>query len=82
MTTGKCRDCRHWATADNKVGDCTLAELTPAESLHVAIVYRREQVSKHLHASRRYIGDDYKGGLLTDAEFGCISFDHGPDAAG
>jgi hypothetical protein len=74
---GRCKKCRYWATMDGKVGDCTAAEDGPAESLHVAVVWRREPGSGCLFG--RYSGDEYKGGLQTDGEFGCTSFDQATD---
>ena len=68
---GNCRDCARWASVDEKLGECTLSELTKAESLHVAVVYIR--VTEF--GLRRTDDHKYKAVLETDASFGCISFE-------
>ena len=59
---------------DGTRGECTLSELTQAESLHVAVVY----ASKDGTMYNRNEDHNYKAVLETDAAFGCISFDPAP----
>jgi hypothetical protein len=68
---GNCRDCARWAFMDKTLGECTLSELTRAESLHVAVVYSR--TGEFVYS--RTADQNYKAVLETDAAFGCVSFE-------
>lgn len=73
---GHCKDCDHWAFMDKTIGECTLSELTRAESLHVAVVYHNTKVTETgFRAFGRTDDENYKAILETDASFGCVSFE-------
>jgi hypothetical protein len=68
---GNCRDCASWASMDGALGECILSELTKADSLHVAVVYKSDDG----FAYHRTDDPNYNAVLETDASFGCVSFE-------